>query len=86
MQPVEEIAEQGYTILEDVFDADRADALVADLGRLERELGTVPARNAFEGDRTVRMYNLLAHGSLWEELAVDPGVLPVVEGVLDPAA
>jgi ectoine hydroxylase-related dioxygenase (phytanoyl-CoA dioxygenase family) len=84
VQPVEEIAEQGYTILEGVFDADRADALVADLGRLERELGTVPARNSFEGDRTLRVYNLLAHGSLWEELAVDPGVLPVVEGVLDP--
>jgi len=84
VQPVEEIAEQGYTLLEGVFDADRADALVADLGRLERELGTEPARNSFEGDRTLRVYNLLAHGSLWEELAVDPGVLPVVEGVLDP--
>jgi ectoine hydroxylase-related dioxygenase (phytanoyl-CoA dioxygenase family) len=84
VQPVEEIAEQGYTILEGVFDGDRADALVADLGRLERELGTEPAGNSFEGDRTLRVYNLLAHGSLWEELAVDPGVLPVVEGVLDP--
>jgi ectoine hydroxylase-related dioxygenase (phytanoyl-CoA dioxygenase family) len=84
VQPVEEIAEQGYTILEGVFDADRADALVADLGRLERELGTEPAGNSFEGDRTLRVYNLLAHGSLWEELAIDPGVLPVVEGVLDP--
>ncbi|HEY5886810.1 MAG TPA: phytanoyl-CoA dioxygenase family protein [Acidimicrobiales bacterium] len=84
MQPVEEIAEQGYTILEGVFEADRADALVADLGRLERERGTEPARNSFEGGRTLRVYNLLAHGSLWEELAVDPAVLPVVEGVLDP--
>jgi ectoine hydroxylase-related dioxygenase (phytanoyl-CoA dioxygenase family) len=84
VQPVEEIAEQGYTILEGVFDAHRAEALVADLERLERALGTLPAGNSFEGDRTLRVYNLLAHGALWEELAVDPAVLPVVEGVLDP--
>jgi ectoine hydroxylase-related dioxygenase (phytanoyl-CoA dioxygenase family) len=81
---VDEIAEQGYTILRGVFDADRATALVADLERLERELGTVPAGNSFEGARTLRVYNLLAHGRLWQELAVDPAVLPVVEGVLDP--
>ena len=84
MQPVEEIAERGYTILEGVFDAHRAEALVADLERLERALGTLPAGNSFEGDRTLRVYNLLAHGALWEELAVDPAVLAVVDGVLDP--
>jgi ectoine hydroxylase-related dioxygenase (phytanoyl-CoA dioxygenase family) len=83
VEPVEEIAEQGFTILRDVFDADRAAALVADLERLERELGTEPAGNSFEGARTLRVYNLLAHGSLWQELALDPAVLPVVEGVLD---
>ncbi len=66
-----------------MFDADRAAALVADLERLERALGTVPAGNSFEGARTLRVYNLLAHGPLWQELAVDPAVLPVVEGVLD---
>ncbi len=83
MDPVEEIAELGYTVLHDVFDAERAAALVADLERLEAELGTVPAGNSFEGARTLRVYNLLAHGTLWQELAIDPTVLPVVEGVLD---
>lgn len=83
MDPVEEIAELGYTVLHDVFDAERAAALVADLERLEAELGTVPAGNSFEGARTLRVYNLLAHGALWQELAIDPTVLPVVEGVLD---
>ena len=83
MDPVEEIAERGYTVLHDVFDAERAGALVADLERLEQELGTVPAGNSFEGARTLRVYNLLAHGELWQELAVDATVLPVVEGVLD---
>ena len=83
MDPVEEIAEHGYTVLHDVFDAERAEALVADLERLEAELGTVPAGNSFEGARTLRAYNLLAHGVLWQELAVDSTVLRVVEGVLD---
>ncbi len=83
MDPVEEIAELGYTVLHDVFDAERAAALVADLKRLEAELGTAPAGNSFEGARTLRVYNLLAHGALWQELAIDPTVLPVVEGVLD---
>jgi ectoine hydroxylase-related dioxygenase (phytanoyl-CoA dioxygenase family) len=83
MEPVDEIAEQGFTILPDVFDADRAAALVGDLERLEQELGTVPSGNSFEGARTLRVYNLLAHGLPWQELAVDPAVLPVVEGVLD---
>jgi len=83
MDPVEDIAERGYTVLHDVFDAERAGALVAALERLETELGTVPAGNSFEGTRTLRVYNLLAHGPLWPELAIDPTVLPVVEGVLD---
>ena len=83
MDSVEVISELGYTVLHDVFDVERAVALVADLERLERELGTVPAGNSFEGARTLRVYNLLAHGALWQELAVDPTVLPVVEGVLD---
>ncbi len=83
MDPVEEIAELGYTVLHDVFDAEQAAALVADLERLEAELGAVPAGNSFEGARTLRVYNLLAHGALWQELAIDPTVLAVVEGVLD---
>jgi ectoine hydroxylase-related dioxygenase (phytanoyl-CoA dioxygenase family) len=54
-----------------------------DLLRLERELHVVPARNTFEGHRTVRIYNLLVHGPLYERIPVHPRVLPVVEGVLD---
>ena len=84
VDPVEEIAERGFTVLHDVFEPDWGDALVADLERLERELGTAPATNSFEGTKTLRVYNLLAHGPRWAELAVHPDVLPVVEGVLDP--
>ena len=50
---------------------------------LERELGTVPADNLFEGLHTTRVYNLLVHGATFEKIPLHPNVLPVVEGVLD---
>jgi ectoine hydroxylase-related dioxygenase (phytanoyl-CoA dioxygenase family) len=77
------IAERGYTVVEDAIEADLADELVEDLTRLERELGATPAPNSFEGTRTVRIYNLLARGPLYQRVPVHPSVLPVVEGVLD---
>lgn len=80
----DEIAEQGYTVLAEVFDVDDAAALEADLRRLEDELGAVPAANSFEGTHTVRIYNLLARGRRYQQIPVHPEVLPVVEAVLDP--
>ncbi|MGN6695151.1 MAG: phytanoyl-CoA dioxygenase family protein [Aquihabitans sp.] len=77
------IAEQGYTILPDVISADLRGDLLEDLDRLHAELGTQPARNGFEGTSTLRVYNLLVHGPLWQQVPVHPAVLPVVEGVLD---
>ena len=79
-----EIDDHGYTVLEGVIEPDLVDALAADLGRLEEELGIVPADNLFEGLRTTRIYNLLAHGQLYEQIPVYPEVLEVVERVLDP--
>ncbi|MEA3021054.1 MAG: hypothetical protein QOI47_2578, partial [Actinomycetota bacterium] len=77
------IANDGYTIVEDAIEADLIDALNDDLLRLERELGIVPAGNSFEGASTVRIYNLLVHGALYERVPVHDNVLPVVERVLD---
>jgi ectoine hydroxylase-related dioxygenase (phytanoyl-CoA dioxygenase family) len=78
------IAEQGYTIVENAIELDLIEALDEDLRRLEVELGIVPADNLFEGSRTVRIYNLLVHGSLYEQIPVYPSILPICEGVLDP--
>lgn len=78
------IAEQGYTVLPDVIPPDVVAALLEDLDRLHTELGTRPARNGFEGTSTLRVYNLLTHGPIWQQVPVHPAVLPVVEGVLDP--
>ena len=80
---IRQIAEQGYTIVENAIELDLIDALNEDLRRLEVDLGIVPADNLFEGSRTVRIYNLLVHGSLYEQIPVHPSILPICEGVLD---
>lgn len=77
------IAADGYTVIPNVLGADEVAELLDDLDRLHAELGTQPARNAFEGTSTLRVYNLLAHGPLWRRIPTHPSVLPIVEGVLD---
>jgi ectoine hydroxylase-related dioxygenase (phytanoyl-CoA dioxygenase family) len=77
------IAKDGYTIVPDAVPLELLDALAKDLERIEREKHILPASNVFEGERTVRIYNLLARGKLYESIPVLPGVLPIVEQVLD---
>src|SRR5512146_2033283 len=59
-----------------------ADALLADLTRLEAELGEGAGKNIFEGFATVRIYNLLARGKIYEEIPVHDTVLSLVEGAI----
>ncbi len=80
---VQRVRTQGFTVIEDAFDPALADELKADLDRLEAERGVVPSGNDFEGARTLRIYNLLVHGELYQRVPVHETVLPVVEGVLD---
>jgi ectoine hydroxylase-related dioxygenase (phytanoyl-CoA dioxygenase family) len=80
---VDAIARDGYTIVEDAIEPDLLDELAADLERLERVYEIVPSPNAFEGERTRRVYNLLALSPVWQRVPVHESVLPVVEGVLD---
>ncbi|MGH9409765.1 MAG: phytanoyl-CoA dioxygenase family protein [Vicinamibacterales bacterium] len=81
---VDKIARDGYSIVEHAIEPEFVEALIADLARLEHELEIVPAHNRFEGVRTVRIYNLLIYGKLYERIPVHPHVLPIVERVLDP--
>jgi ectoine hydroxylase-related dioxygenase (phytanoyl-CoA dioxygenase family) len=78
------IEDRGYTVVEDAIEPDLVDELLEALDATERRLGAAPADNSFEGRRTVRVYNLLAHGEVWAKVPVHPNVLRLVEGVLDP--
>ncbi len=79
----ERLATDGYTVLEGAIAPDLVAGLTEAIDRLVRDLGIVPARNGFEGRSTHRVYNLLAHDPIFEQVPVHPAVLPVVEGVLD---
>ncbi|HEY1415695.1 MAG TPA: phytanoyl-CoA dioxygenase family protein [Caulobacteraceae bacterium] len=80
---VAQVRSQGFTIVQDAIEPAFIDTLSAALERIERELGAKPAGNTFEGAATVRIYNLLAHGSPFDKIPVHASVLPIVEGVLD---
>jgi ectoine hydroxylase-related dioxygenase (phytanoyl-CoA dioxygenase family) len=77
------IDRDGYTVLERVIEPELVDALTDDLDRLEAFYGITPSDNEFEGSHTVRIYNLLALGRLYEAIPVHPNVLPIVDRVLD---
>lgn len=77
------IERDGYTILEGVIEPELIREIDAELDRLETELDAKPAANLFEGLKTVRIYNLLARGRVFEKIPVHDAVLPLVERVLD---
>ena len=80
---IERIARDGYTIVEDAIPVDLVDRLVSAVDALHATLAVQPAANIFEGLRTLRVYNLLARGKVFEEVPVHDRILPIVEGVLD---
>lgn len=79
---IEHLDRDGYTIVRDAFDVELAERLQLDVRRLERELGIEPGTNGFEGFATTRVYNLLAHGPLYEQIPLHPIVLALAEHVL----
>ncbi|HSZ74187.1 MAG TPA: phytanoyl-CoA dioxygenase family protein, partial [Rhizomicrobium sp.] len=81
---IENIKREGFTIVENAIEPELIAALDAALSRLEREMSVRPAKNTFEGYRTVRIYNLLAYGAPFDRVPVHESVLPIVEGILDP--
>src|SRR5579871_205735 len=81
---VKEVAEQGYTIVEDAIEPALVDELNDSLARLERFLDVQPSPNSFEGHHTLRVYNLLAFDDVWQRVPVHPNVLSLVDRVLDP--
>lgn len=81
---LQEIAEQGYTVVQRAIEPAALEEVLAALQRVETALAIEPARNSFEGHHTLRVYNLLALDSAFQQIPVHTQVLPVIEGVLDP--
>jgi len=74
------LAEDAYVVVENVLDADRVAAIKGDL---ERILTPVPyGRNAFEGFGTKRIYSLFRKTRMFDDLAIHPVMLGVLDAVL----
>lgn len=73
----------GVVVCERVLSPDRVASIRADLDRILTEVPT--GRNDFEGHRTKRIYNLFGKTRVFDELAVDPILLGVLDGLLGPA-
>jgi len=82
-QHLENIETDGYTIVKNAIEPELLDRLNTALLELEKTLAINPGNNAFEGHNTIRIYNLLAHHAVFQQVPVHAHLLPVVEGVLD---
>ena len=78
-----EIAEQGFTFVEDAIEPELLEQLRDTIREVARERETAPRGNPAEGYATHRNYNLLAKADVFQRMPVHPSVLPIVEGVLD---
>ena len=76
------IREQGFTVIEDVLDADGISAFRRALAPF---LGSHRGRNDFEGFETERVYTLVARGKIFEDLAVEPRLMALLSRFLEGA-
>ena len=82
-QLVSQISDQGYAVMENAIDAEFLRALSEEIKRLEevRPGGDI-APAAFTGWHTRRWFDLLNDGDIWQQVAIHPWVLPVIQRVL----
>jgi ectoine hydroxylase-related dioxygenase (phytanoyl-CoA dioxygenase family) len=78
------IAEDGYSILENVIEPDLVAEFRDEIHRIEKTDKTAPKGNSAEGFKTLRFYNLLAKSTAFQKMPVHSAVLPIVEQVLEP--
>jgi len=80
-----EIGEQGFTIIENVFSAERAETLAKRVREIERDtLRPLAADEREEDSSFFRTSGLLRLDPLFWDVPIDPTVSAIVEGVLGP--
>jgi len=68
--------------VQDALSPDFCDEIVAEIERLETLEPPSLKGNAFVGYKTVRYFDLLNRGEVWQRVAAHPNLLPVLRGVL----
>ena len=80
---IDEIHQQGYTVVRDAIEPELVVKLQDCLAGLEDD-GQMPfSENNFEGFKTGRIYNLINHSELFAQLPIHENLLPIGEGILD---
>jgi ectoine hydroxylase-related dioxygenase (phytanoyl-CoA dioxygenase family) len=77
------IERDGYTVLERVIDPELVDELLDAIDHVMHTARIPFGENRFLGERTRRIFNLLARDPLFARVPLHQGVLPLVERVLD---
>ncbi len=72
----------GYTIVHDALAPAFCDEIVAEIERMEADHEPSLKGNAFVGFKTVRYFDLLNEGEVWQRVAAHPRVVPIIRGVL----
>jgi ectoine hydroxylase-related dioxygenase (phytanoyl-CoA dioxygenase family) len=78
---VAEMRDRGWTIIENLLDADR---LAAFRAGVEPLLGHYRGRNDFEGRTTERIYTLVGRGQVFEDIADDARLMAVLSAFFKP--
>jgi ectoine hydroxylase-related dioxygenase (phytanoyl-CoA dioxygenase family) len=76
------VDECGYAIVADILDPATCARLVDEVDRVEREGSIDYGHNDFEGHRTRRIFNLIAHGPPFRELVINEVMLDLMDALL----
>ncbi len=82
-QDLEKFDKDGFLVLESVIDSDLTAEIQNALIKTEEDNHIGFRKTRFEGKRTIRIYNLLAHGETFWKIPIHDAVLPFAEAVLD---
>lgn len=79
---VQEIEDHGFYIFEDAFDADLCQEILDEIDWLQSHGIPKSLVNDFHGHNTIRYYDVLNYGAVWQQVATHRNLLPIVRGVL----
>ena len=79
---IEQLETHGFAIMEGALSPAFCDEIVDEIHRLEAESEPSLKGNTFVGYKTVRYFDLLNQGEVWQRVAAHPNLLPVLRGVL----
>ncbi len=79
---IQSLEQHGYAIMEGAIELSLCDEIIGEIRRLEAHSEPSLKGNAFVGFKTVRYFDLLNQGEVWQRVATHPNVLPVIRSVL----